>query len=177
MQKTLGSLMVTIVTFSYAAVSWFGTPNLWKDKLLMSLDMSRPWVYRALIPFLARAMEWVGARLDIAVVVLMMASGIGFYLALRELIFHYHPAASELLVVLFVLAGLLLFQFDRMPYDLATAFLFTLTFVYMAKGQVRNYMLLFPVICLNKETAVLLIVVWFIMTLEEQWLSIVKNQL
>jgi len=162
MKKIINSLFVAIVTFAYASVYWLGARNMQDAESMTSLGYYKPYVYRQLVPMLARALESIGIRIDLAVVLIVTLSGVGFYLALRSLVALYHPMTNttEIIVLLSVFAGMLLFGDFRMPYDLMTAALFTLAFLFIARGETRNYLLLFPFICLNRETAILLPIVY-----------------
>jgi hypothetical protein len=53
--------------------------------------------------------------------------------------------------------GLLLFGFDRLPYDLATAWLWTLALLYIYERKYYEYLLIFLLACLNRETSFILI--------------------
>lgn len=76
---------------------------------------------------------------------------------------------DEIYPVLIVFAGLVLFQFCHTIYDLATAFLFTLAFLYVFRANKVKYLIVFILACFNRETALLLIlfyvVLWFIFKL------------
>ena len=145
-------MFITCVTYVWAAVYWLGGNEFWNK-----IENYKPFVYRQLIPILTRLL---GFREDLATVIIVTLSGIGFYIALRELIYKYYEFSKKYEVVIlgFFITGLLFFSYERKPYDLPTAFLFTLALLFIAKDQIRNYMILFPFICLNKETAWLLIV-------------------
>jgi hypothetical protein len=160
LRKYLSAAAVGAVVFVWSSIYWLGPANLWQVEKLVSLDLPKPWVYRQLTPMLARLLSLTGLRIDLALVLIVTISGIGFYLALRELIHLYYGQASEIIIVASVFAGLLMFGYDRLPYDLTTAFLFSLALVYIAKGQTENYMMLFPLVCLNRETAFLLILLY-----------------
>lgn len=164
----INSVFVAIVTAVYAGVYWLGSHGsigIMQDAgSLVSAGYYKPYVYRQLVPMLTRLLASLGIRIDIALVLIVTASGVLFYLALRSLIAYYHPMdnALEIITLFSVFAGMLLFGDFRMPYDLTTAALFTLAFVFITKGQTINYLILFPFACLNRETAFLLIVVYFI---------------
>lgn len=64
-----------------------------------------------------------------------------------------------------VITGLLLFNNSFAVYDLATAFLFTLAFYFLATGRDIEYLILFPLICLNRETAILLTVFCIVLSI------------
>lgn len=155
MKLKLNILFVAISTLVYASIYWLGNTHILEGEMSM-----KPFVYRQLVPILARIISSLGIRIDHAIIFVVVCSGVGFYLVLRELVFTYYPRneMSEFLVVLSVLIGLFLFQEYRAYYDLMTAFLFTLALLFIAQGKLISYLLLFPLICLNRETAFLLTV-------------------
>jgi len=161
MKNKINILLVGAVTFVWASIFWLGDNNLWQAERSASLELYKPWVYRQLVPMLARLLESIGIRIDLAIVLIVTASGIGLYLALRSLVNHYYPD-NDALVVCSVFAGLLMFGYARLQYDLTTAWLWTLALLYIAKEETYNYLMLFPLICLNRETAFLLIIIYTI---------------
>lgn len=52
--------------------------------------------------------------------------------------------------------GLCLFWLERLPSDYATACLFSVSLLFLAQNKLLAYCLLFPIVCLNRETAFLL---------------------
>lgn len=151
--KTMNALLVAISTFTYASIYWLGNTHV-----LEGIMSTKPFVYRQLVPILARLISGMGIRIDYAIIFVVVCAGVGFYLALRELFFTYYPhsEASDFLVTLSVLGGLFMFEKCSTYYDLMTAFLFTLALLFIAQGKLSSYLLLFPLICLNRETAFLL---------------------
>jgi len=163
-KKLLGIVIIGISTFEYAAIYWLGDQNLWQVELLTSPHLNKPWVYRQLVPILARGVaSLLGIRIDLALVLVVTVSGIGFYFALRRLaaLCCYRKRklddTAELLIILLVVLGLVLFNYGRLPYDLMTAWLFTLAFRYIALGKDDQLTIVFALACLNRETAFLLL--------------------
>ena len=157
----LGTVIVSISTFAYAAIYWLGNQNLWQVELLTSLKLNKPWVYRQLVPILARSVASVlSIRIDLALVLVVTIAGVGFYLALRRLAFLFYKQNDkvEILLILLVLLGLIIFGYDRMPYDLMTAWLFTLAIRYIFLCMDNELLIVFSLACLNRETAFLLII-------------------
>lgn len=165
MKKYLGALIIGLFSFYYAAVYWLGDSNLWQARLLTSFDLNKPWVYRQLTPMLARLLAMVGIRVDLALVLVVTLAGVGFYFALRELIYTFYQNVYgdrfEIWIVVLVLLGLCLFGYDRLPYDLMTAWLWTLALLFLARGQRFEYMMLFPLLCLNRYDTAWLMVVYY----------------
>ena len=153
-------MIVSISTFAYAAMYWLGDRNLWQVELMTSMSLNKPWVYRQLVPILARAIESLGIRIDFALVLVVTLAGAGFYLSLRSLAFLFYKQDDtvEILIILLVLLGLVLFNYERMPYDLMTAWLFTLAFRFIFLCRDNELLIIFSLACLNRETSFLLII-------------------
>ena len=150
----------------------------------------RPYVYRALVPGVARlgtatlpsqvkealtraftAWTWrPGGWLPghapeyVLVLVAMGGSLIGFAAALRALCLAVCAASPRVAstAALIGLACVPVFfgPFSRQIYDPATLWLFTLGLALMIRSRWRAYAVLFPLACLNKETAILLTLVF-----------------
>lgn len=127
-----------------------------------SLSLSKPWVYRQLVPILARLLGNL-VPLEIALVTIVTISGVSFYLALRSLILYINDTVSELKILLFFLAVILLLRNERLPYDMMTGFLWTLGLLFIVQQKNLAFMILFPFVCLNRiDTAPLLIVAYWL---------------
>ncbi len=55
-----------------------------------SMTLYKPFVFRQLMPMLARALTWTGVPANWAIVLTMTAAGIGFYYALQVLMYWYY---------------------------------------------------------------------------------------
>jgi hypothetical protein len=110
---------------------------------------------------LARGLEFVGVPSGVSLVLVMTLSGVGFYLALRKLALEFVDLSErqELGILVGVIGSMLLLCQWRTPYDLMTAFLFTLAFYYIYTIEVWKYLLVFTLACINRETAFLLILI------------------
>jgi hypothetical protein len=152
-------MIIGISTFQYAAIYWLGDANLWQVELMASLKLNKPWIYRQLVPMLARSIASLGIRIDLALVLVVTAAGVGFYLALRSLAFLFYKQddKAEILIILLALLGMIIFGYERLPYDLMTASLFTLAFLYIARGDSIRLLIIFTLACLNRETSFLMI--------------------
>lgn len=158
----LNSIVIAASVYIYAATYWLGTGNMWQVGRYASLSLSKPWVYRQLVPILARLLGNL-VPLDIALVAIVTLSGVSFYLALRSLILYINDTVSELKILLFFLAGILLLQNERLPYDMMTGFLWTLGLLFIVQHKHIAFMILFPFVCLNRiDTAPLLIVAYWL---------------
>lgn len=162
MKLFINSLFVGLVSFVWASVYWLGVGNLWQVEKLTSLDLAKPWIYRQFVPELARLLSLTGLRIDYALVVVVTLSGVLFYLYLRKLYFHFYPESmkGEIYVIGSVFVGMLIFGYNRLPYDLMTAFLMTLGLYYIITLQNWKYLVVFALACLNRETAFLLLLVY-----------------
>lgn len=158
----------------------------------------RPYVGRMLVPGLARlgtaalpsgiksaltrafdAWTWRPAgwspayAIEYVLVLLMMsASLIGFAAALRDLfcaVFVARPVVGSA-AALIALAGVPIFlgPFSRQIYDFTTLWLFTLGLALMARTRWTAFAVLFPFACLNKETSILLTLVFAVHTWRER---------
>jgi len=156
MKLFLNSLFVGLVSFVWSAVYYL---DIYPAELY-----TKPFVYRVLVPLLASIVDLFGVSFNLSVVLVMTVSGIGFYLALRKLYFYYYAQSTkgEIYVLVSVVAGLLLFEYYRKPYDLSTAFLMTLGLYYILTVQNWKYLIVFTLACLNRETAFLLILVYVV---------------
>jgi len=156
--KHINALFIGIITFFWSYGYWIND---------VTVLMQKPFIYRQLSILSARFFMLFGMSFELASVIVMVISGVGFYLALRTLAQEFYDISqNEITVFLLVLLGMWLFIYFRKPYDLLTAWLFTLAFYYV-KTDWQKYYILFPIICLNRETAFLLILVFFVYTLRE----------
>lgn len=147
----LNTLVVAIVSFIWSSEYYLNQVDRFANV--------RPFVYRTLVPTLAHLIEFVGVPSGISLVIIMTLSGVGFYLALRKLALEFSDLTSwqELGLVVGVLVSMFLFGQYRHPYDMMTAFLFTLGFYYIYNVEVWKYLVVFTLACVNRETAFLLI--------------------
>lgn len=101
--------------------------------------------------------------------VLMYMSLWGFLWALRYLLQGLYQVSVHVqdLVVLFALAGLpLMFRYYSYLYDFPTLFLFTLGLALMTRTRWKLFVLVYVLACLNKETTILLTMIFVIHFLE-----------
>ena len=92
---------------------------------------------------------------------------IGFARALRRLILHFYPEyprfVSHLAPILALMAiPLLFFRYGNHMYDPMTLLVFTLSGYLIAKRRHLLYLAVFPLASLNKESAILLILVFLV---------------
>jgi len=152
----------------------------------------RPYVFRVLVPGSARlgtlliplrAKLWLAdafrtwswrpdgwdpayASDYLLVLVAMALSLIGFVSAMGSLfhaVFTARPLQASLTAVMALAAVPIFFgPFSRQIYDFTTLWLFTLGLALIARARWRAFVVLFPLACLNKETAILLSLVFVI---------------
>lgn len=158
----LNTLVIVLVTFFWSSAYWLGESNLWQVERLMSLDLAQPWVYRQLVPILVRGVAYLGVPLDVALVLVVTLSGVGFYLAVRKLALEFYDLSNwqEIGIVAGYSVSILLLGYNRLPYDLMTACLFALALLYMWTAESGKYLLVFTLSCLNRETTFLLILLY-----------------
>jgi len=163
MKHALNLLVVTSTIATYAGALYLGPDRAPINRLITSLDAPKPWVYRQFVPMLARWLDLL-IPLDVAIFLLVTASGVGLFVALRKLAGEFSSGTdrTDFYLMLSVLVGLFLLGDYLTLYDLTTAFLFTLALYYLKSDQEHKYLLLFPLICLNRETAFLLTVFCFV---------------
>lgn len=181
MKLYLNSLIVAVVSFLWSYIYYAG--GLYPE------DYTRPFVFRQLVPLLARGIEFFGVPAGIALVVVMTVSGVGFYLALRKLAQEFYKLNNwqELYLVTGVLVSMLVMGAYRKPYDLMTAWLFTASVFYIYTVRIWKYLLIFVLSSINRETTFLLIllsgVFWFPSfrrvwdVLKSNWLRLVLVQI
>ncbi len=143
----------------------------------------RPFVYRFLTPLLVRGFSSIfspacpllpGASPSlraapisqfIVTFILLCAFLIGFFLAFRYLFttFFRVPVVHLDVFCFIVLLGVpTFFIYHSYLYDFSTLFLFTLCLALMARQKWGLYAIFFVVACLNKETTILLTVIYFL---------------
>jgi hypothetical protein len=140
----------------------------------------RPYVYRVLVPGVARlgASLWPGhseaahAADYVLVVGVMAASLVGFAFAVRALsrtVFSASPAVHGSIALIAVACLPLTFgPFSRQIYDFSTLCLFTWCLVLMARQQWAAFAAVFILACLNKESSILLPLVFLFVTLRAE---------
>jgi len=110
--------------------------------------------------------------------ILMFASLLGFGFSIKYLFngVFQTPAFFVDIVSLATIAALpSFFKYYNYIYDFPTLFLFTLGLGLMARHKWMEFLILFPLICLNKETAILLTIIYTIYALKH-WKVLNKKQ-
>jgi hypothetical protein len=161
MKLFLSSIVIAVISF-FSYSYWANSSSLEQVKFVISLDMPKPWVYRQLVPLLARGLTELGLTPNISLLLVVILSGVGFYLAFYELL-KFLGYKSELKALIGVLLGMVLFGWECMSYDLMTALSWTLALLFIVKQNHIAYMVLFPFVCLNRiETAPFMIFMYWL---------------
>jgi len=149
----------------------------------------RPYVYRVLVPGAARvatlltpagtrsmlvgafrAWSWRPDGWDpdhapeyASVLLLMTISLVGFVGAMRamfDVVFADNSKGAATTLTALAVLPIFFGPFSRQIYDFTTLWLFTLGLTFIADARWRRFAVLFPIACLNKETAILLTLVF-----------------
>jgi hypothetical protein len=120
----------------------------------------KPFIYRALIPLLVRSLASLTPfSIYFLAFLLVFFSLFGFVISARYLATAFYQPS----LFIDILSGLgllflfpLIFSGSKQIYDFSTLFFFTLGLAYLARGEIRHYLILFPLACLNRETTLLL---------------------
>ena len=178
---TLTILLVSIVFLVFITKPGINGYSRAMFKDMVYGQAYKPFVYRALLPTMVRLVtaalpsnihtainhsdlhfgNWEQEFLAEYLVasILMCASLIGFGFAVKYLFNGLFQAPSWFVdaVSLAAIAGLPpFFKYYNYLYDFPTLFLFTLSLGFMARCKWREFLVLFLLACLNKETAILL---------------------
>lgn len=147
---------------------WYIARTDWQNPLFRLADMIagtayRPYVYRALIPFLVRMLERVyPLRPELYAFALMFLTLVGFVLTVRSFAVYLWKSHGKADVVsLLSIVGLIPFiARDGKIYDFPDLFLFTLGLLFLTRQQWKGFFVVFLLGCINKETMVLLSLVF-----------------
>jgi hypothetical protein len=183
--KLIQSIMVVVIS-SLVFISFILSPGINGYYEALFEDMIygtayKPFTYRCLLPGIVRFFAMlVPTNVRLAVVnanfhfldwepdllpeyiiasILMVASLIGFYYAMKYLlqgIFHTSPVTVD--VISLVALGCLpvFFEYYSYIYDFPTLFLFTLGLGLLVRRKWKAYLIVFTLACFNKETIILL---------------------
>lgn len=117
----------------------------------------KPFVYRVLVPLFIRGLSYILPVYTAASAVFVLLSLLGFYVLLQLFrLWHKDDKAYLHALFCFILLNIMLIAHKK-PYDYGTIVLFPLAFYLLAWKRFGWYLILFPVITLNRETSFLLI--------------------
>jgi hypothetical protein len=128
--------------------------------LWITYAMPKPAVYRVLIPMISQLLVSLGIPGNIVMGSIALASGLGSYWLLRKLFESYGIRIYAGLCWLLVYVLLLNYA---SPMDWITVFLFLLAYRLLRSDHPRDlvrYLMLFPVIVMHRETAILLVLLY-----------------
>ena len=153
MKLYLNSVCVLIVSYIWS-YSYYGQGT-------DPETLTRPFVYRQLVPLVSHI---------IPLTVVMTISGLGLYLALRKLYYHFYAQTelTEIYILVFVLIELVVCANYRKPYDLMVAWLMTVGIYLILTRQFWKYLGVLALASLNKETAFLLIVFFVVISFRDR---------
>lgn len=168
--KKLPVILLTAGLATHYAWHWGGYPEDY-----------RPFLYRQFVPLIARAISFVsGLALDNAVVVTIILCAFGFVFASYYLFNSFFPddPRANWFALVMVLTLFILASYPKHTYDIPTAMFFSLALALLARRQLMPFALVFPLICLNRETAFLLTIlfaVYFYRRLDRRsyWLALI----
>ncbi len=152
---------LTVFQFIY---TWTGTGNTYLHWVVYSQE-PRPFVYRALIPLLSRALAFLtGFSAETCAVFLAVVAGMGLYFALKYLYILLGMDEKLASIPAFVACEVFCLTLVVSPhvYDVPTALFFTLALIFIARGDDISYLILFPIMTLNRETSFLISLFWVV---------------
>jgi hypothetical protein len=161
MRKHFGLLLIASVALSTYQLYyvWLVSKGFSYLDLVSFSQESRPFVYRLLVPFLARVLQGLtGIRAVYCMVFLVVLSSIGLFYSLRYLFaaFKGNDEHAGLFSFFGCELTLLLILIGVKVYDIATVMFFALSFGLLARRRFKLYYLLFLIASINRETTFLL---------------------
>ena len=126
-------------------------------------DIEKPFVYRQLVPLLSLCISTIlGVSETTATQIVVVLSTIGLVESSRYLYNSIYPQSirTDMFVLLHVCLAFLFAMFPIHTYDIPTVFLFTWCLGLIKSFKVRTYLVVFPFVVLNRETAFLLIILF-----------------
>lgn len=153
--------------------------QLWAGMKSIEYTM-RPFVYRMLVPELVDIWMWFGLPKDLSYILTISLSFLGFIVAFKILLQEITGKVDWGMMYVSSWGLILLVWAYSKPYDIMTVFLMTLCYLFIWKQNHFYLALLFPVLCLNRETAFLITLVcavWFWRKMSlSNWLSMLTYQ-
>lgn len=146
------SFAAMLLTIPYAAQWYYQDIDAAQEALYPPI---KPFAYRVLLPWIGQGLLRIFPfRLDLLVIALMVISGIAFMFSLHYLYFTFYPFTRWTELQLIAMYGVFVALFSRYPkiYDLAAAALFTFSLASLARRRYREYLVIFAIATLNRET-------------------------
>jgi hypothetical protein len=155
----LAVIAFTTIIFGFYIYTTLYVHRLEALQPYLDWSVPRPFVYRALTTL---AIQGVSAGFSISPELASLAISylalLGFAWAFWYLAIRFLPTRrAQQMTLLAPLTLCPLFLVQRQIYDFPTLFLFTLALALLAHEKFFGYLLLLPLVCLTKETALLLI--------------------
>jgi len=173
----------SLLGWQFAALFWLGDQHLYVDQLQVYGAMERPFVYRQLIPMLARLIIWItGIRVDLGLVIGIMLSAMA---AVGAIGLFFREFGIRKLELHTLICGTILFVWlikDAKIYDFATVATFAGCIILLHQHKWNGFHIVYILACLNRETAFLLTIFFmfhFFRKLDRKlyWLSAVAQVL
>ena len=152
-------VIVTMVFFSAGWLYLTADYDLKYLNYIVTFTLHKPFVYRVIVPLVANGiMALLGAPAEWAMVIVVFASGLGAFWAIKRFFSLYVADILRLHLYSFLafMAEVLLITNFRNYNDFTTVALFCLAFYHMASDKPLPYLVLFPLMVLHRETTILL---------------------
>ena len=165
-KKYLDILLASIVAFTAFNFYYLWVAAFQMDYLraVVTFTEDRPYVYRVLVPFLARLLSTLsGIDAISCLMFVVVCSAIGLYFSFKYFYTtFYDPRHAPIISFIGCELYFLLIAIVAHVYDIATGAFFCLSLAFMARRKLKAYYLLFPLATLNRETTFLLILFFVI---------------
>jgi len=160
--------VIILITLSISKFFLDRFPWKWPHSdidLLMNGTAERPYVYRILVPFLIKmAINIYPLSATVYASLLTYFSLLGFVICIRSFsaLFWESTMIVDAIGLTSPVLLLPLMLWNEQIYDFTTLLLFSLGLLYMAQAKWKLFFLIYMISCLNKETTVLLLLVFFV---------------
>jgi hypothetical protein len=178
-----GMVVFMATMFSYG---YFGLPENNDQNVIfyMNFQVDKPFLYRVLVPLIVHALMLFKIKIDIAAVIVVFASALASYWAIKELCAYYlfmidEKARLLYSLIFFAFTFIILIEY-RKTYDWMTVFLFCYLMYVMGNmipvpksglqwggfvGSVSVkyliiYLLVFPIVVIHRETSILFVLLF-----------------
>jgi len=165
-KRVLTLVIVVTMGYVYSSLNQYFIPDI----------SERPYVYRQLVPILSWAIQnFVHVSFDTSVRIVLLFSFVGMEEALRYFYngFLKDDIRTEFYIILASSLVILIGIYPTHTYDIPTVALFMYALSLLYRAKLIAFFLLFPIICLNRETAFLLILCFVVYT----WKSLPHYQI
>ena len=161
---------VFLLLISFGVFSLYINYLNWTEEGISALEMVygtayKPYVFRVLTPLVIRVIiSILPYRIETISTIIMFFSLLGFVISFRYLYttFWRPSIVLDLISLLSVIGLFPIFAINNKIYDFTSLFLFTLCLSLLARKKFHLYMIFFGLTSVNKETAILLILIYFV---------------